>query len=124
MKFKIGEKTYEFKMTNNTVFEIDRKYGNYGEVVNGLMQGVNLYNNALILVSCSCIDTMKVFNKNTREYDEVQEELSREVLIEKLTPEQIESQLVNFAIDLYFEYKGLNKKAKNNKENGQDVKKK
>ena len=45
-KFKIGEEELEFKMTNKTVIDIDEIYDNYGTVINGILFGENIYNNA------------------------------------------------------------------------------
>ncbi|NYC04386.1 hypothetical protein [Clostridium beijerinckii] len=55
-KLKIGEKEYNFKMTNATILKVDDKYGNYGTVLQGIMEGKQFYTNALRLMSCSCID--------------------------------------------------------------------
>lgn len=38
-KLKIGEKEYNFKMTNETILKVDDKYGNYGTVLQGIMEG-------------------------------------------------------------------------------------
>lgn len=90
-KFKIGEEELEFKMTNKTVVDIDELYGNYGTVINGILFGENIYNNAFKLVSASCIN----------------KKLSFEELVEKLTPDQISEEILNFAFDLYADWRGI-----------------
>lgn len=90
-KFKLGSEELEFEMTNQTIFDIDEKYGNYGIVINSLMQSEKLYNNALKIMSCSCV---------TRE-------LSEDEIIEKLTPEQLTIEFVDFVIDIYSDYVGI-----------------
>lgn len=100
MKFQIGNESLNFKMTNQTVFNIDERFDNYGEVINGLMQGKNLYSNAIKLMSCCCIE----------------KELNVNKMIDVLTPEQIHHELVDFALDLYFEYRGIKTKSDKPKE--------
>ncbi|MDK0767067.1 RNA polymerase subunit sigma [Clostridium perfringens] len=90
-KFKIGEEELEFKMTNKTVIDIDEIYNNYGTVINGILFGENIYNNAFKLVSASCISRKLTF----------------EELVENLTPDQISEKIVNFAFDLYADWRGI-----------------
>ena len=54
-KLKIKNETLEFKMTNKTIFDIDEKFENFGEVINGVMYGKNLYNNSLKVLALSLI---------------------------------------------------------------------
>lgn len=91
-KLKIGDKEYTFKMTNMTVLKIDEMSGNYGTVTNGLINSENLYKNSAITVACSCIE----------------KDWKLEEFINSLTVEQINGQLVNMALELYFDYLGLN----------------
>ncbi|ELC8402657.1 MAG: RNA polymerase subunit sigma [Clostridium perfringens] len=90
-KFKIGEEELEFKMTNKTVIDIDEIYDNYGTVINGILFGENIYNNAFKLVSASCISRKLTF----------------EELVENLTPDQISEKILNFAFDLYADWRGI-----------------
>lgn len=90
-KFKIGEEELEFKMTNKTVIDIDEIYNNYGTVINGILFGENIYNNAFKLVSASCISRKLTF----------------EELVENLTPDQISEKILNFAFDLYADWRGI-----------------
>lgn len=90
-KFKISEEELEFKMTNKTVIDIDEIYDNYGTVINGILFGENIYNNAFKLVSASCISRKLTF----------------EELVENLTPDQISEKIVNFAFDLYADWRGI-----------------
>ena len=55
-KFKIGEKEYEFKMTNRTIIKIDEKYKSYGIVLNGIMEGEAMFTSCLKLMICSAKD--------------------------------------------------------------------
>ena len=101
-KFKLNGEELEFLMTNKTILEIDKKSGNFGEVVNGVMYGNKLYTNSIIIVANSCV---------TRE-------LKEEELIEKLTPNQMTKEIVPFATELYLDYMGVkpsNDKSKENK---------
>lgn len=108
MKLLVGNEELNFKMTNQTVFDIDEKFNNYGEVINGIMYTKNLYNNALKIISCCCID----------------KELSLQDLINNLTSTQINEIVVDFALELYFEYRGFKKKDKSKKEVKETSKKK
>ena len=90
-KFKIGEEELEFKMTNKTVIDIDEIYDNYGTVINGILFGENIYNNAFKLVSASWISRKLTF----------------EELVENLTPDQISEKILNFAFDLYADWRGI-----------------
>lgn len=91
---KIGEKEYKFKMTNRTVFKVDDKYGNYGKIISGIMEGEQVYTNVLKLLSCSCIE----------------KEWTIDELLEEATPKQLNLEMPNFAVNLYFDYMGLNDK--------------
>lgn len=104
-QFEINGEVLNFKMTNKTIFKIDEKFDNFGDVINGLMYGKNLYNNALKVMVCSCISNRK--DNNGKEC-----ELTIDELIEKLTPQQITNEIVEFATDLYLDYRGI--KATNN----------
>ena len=108
-KLKIKNETLEFKMTNKTIFDIDEKFENFGEVINGVMYGKNLYNNSLKVLACSCI---------TRE-------LTVKELMDNLDPTQITTEIVNLATMLYFDYMGV-KPQENNSDltNSQENKKK
>lgn len=90
-KLNLAGEELEFKITNKTIFKLDELYGNFGEVINGVMQSNNLYNNSARVVACACI---------TREV--IEEELKN-----KLTAEQITQELVPFAIQLYLDYMGV-----------------
>lgn len=90
-KMIIGTEELEFKMTNKTVIDIDEIYDNYGTVINGILFGENIYNNAFKLVSASCISRKLTF----------------EELVENLTPDQISEKIVNFAFDLYADWRGI-----------------
>ncbi|WP_270599502.1 RNA polymerase subunit sigma [Clostridium baratii] len=108
-KLKIGEEELEFKITNRTIFNIDEKYNNYGDVINGLMEGVQLYNNSLKILCSSCISRR----------------LQIEEVIEKLTPMQVSYELVDFVTQLYLDYMGVKEKSEKNevKEEKEDKKK-
>ncbi|MBS4539826.1 RNA polymerase subunit sigma [Clostridium sp. D2Q-11] len=100
-KMKIGEKEYSFKMTNKTIFKVDEKYGNYGSVIYGLMQGVQYYTNAVKLISCACIE----------------KEWNIEELIELFTSDQLNGDVPNFAAELYFDYIGIEETDKKEEDN-------
>ena len=106
-KFKLGNEELEFEITNKTIFDIDEKYGNYGIVINSLMQNEKLYNNALKIMSCSCV---------TRE-------LSEDEIIEKLTPIQLTQELIKFVIKLYFDYVGIKPESKKDEDKKETKKK-
>ncbi|MEG0180772.1 MAG: RNA polymerase subunit sigma [Peptostreptococcaceae bacterium] len=117
-QFRIGNETLDFKMTNKTIFDIDEKFENFSDVINGLMQGRNLYNNTLKVMVCSCI-SRRVDEKNNEVY------LTIDELIEKLEPAQIVSEIVPFATDLYLDYRGIKKsKTDEKKDNVEENKKK
>lgn len=99
-KFKIGNENLAFEMTNKTIFDIDERFENFGDVINGVMYGKNLYNNALKVMVCSCI---------SKRLDEEQNEnpLTIDELKEKLTPDQVMDEIIPFATDLYFDYRGV-----------------
>lgn len=90
-KQKIGNKEYNFKMTNRTIRKIDEKYGNYGSVIYGLMEGQQYYTNCLKLISMCCIE---------KEWD-------IEELEDAMTAEQYRD-ITTLAVNLYFDYIGLN----------------
>lgn len=99
-KFKIGNENLDFEMTNKTIFDIDERFDNFGDVINGVMYGKNLYNNALKVMVCSCISKRvdKDGNENPLTIDELKE---------KLTPNQVMDEIIPFATDLYFDYRGV-----------------
>ncbi|CEO32970.1 hypothetical protein [Paraclostridium sordellii] len=119
-KFKIGNENLAFEMTNKTIFDIDERFDNFGTVINGVMYGQNVYNNALKVMVCSCI---------SKRFDEEKNEkpLTIDELREKLTPDQIVEEIVNFACDLYYDYRGVKRSTENEKdksENKEESKKK
>lgn len=85
-----------FKMTNKTIMDIDAKYENFGNVINGVMYGKELYNNSLRVLECSCISKRE-------------EPLTIEELIEKLEPKQVVQEIVPLATEIYYEYMGIKK---------------
>lgn len=99
-KFNLAGEELEFKMTNGTIIDIDEKYDNFGDVINGVMYGKKLYGNSIRVISCSCI---------TRE-------LTEEELIEKLTSEQMTKEIVPLATNIYLDYMGV-KQSKEDTEN-------
>ncbi|XZJ40558.1 RNA polymerase subunit sigma [Clostridium perfringens] len=108
-KFKIGEEELEFKMTNQTIFDLDEMYGNFGIIVNSVMQGKEgIYNNALKILCASCVS----------------KELSLDEVKENLTPTQVVQELVSFATDLYLDYMGVKQTSKPKEEIKEDNKKK
>lgn len=111
-KMKIGENEYNFRMTNKTILKIDKKYGNYGTVLQGIMEGKEFYTNALKLISCSCIDKEYVTVNDKK--IEITKEFSVEELTDLLTPQQLNNEIPGFATNLYFDYMGIND-TKNNK---------
>ncbi|HBJ2612671.1 TPA: RNA polymerase subunit sigma [Clostridium botulinum] len=121
-KMKIGNKEYSFKMTNRAVLEIDRKYGNYALVVNGIMEGKQFYNNSIKLLSCCCVD--KEIKEIDGEKIKTTKEFTIDELIENLTPEQINTELIDFVLDLYWDYMGVNEIEENQvKEENKDQEK-
>ncbi|WP_238899462.1 RNA polymerase subunit sigma [Clostridium sp. YIM B02500] len=117
-KLKIGENEYNFKMTNETILKVDDKYGNYGTVLQGIMEGKQFYTNALRLMSCSCIDKETGNDKKV----ERTKEFSIEELINLLKPQQLNNEIPEFVKNLYFDYIGIDTSVKkkdsklNNKE--------
>lgn len=87
----VNEEVLKFKMTNKTIFNIDEMFDNFGDVINGVMYGKNLYNNSLKVIVASCI---------TRD-------ISIDELLEKLTPKQITNEIVILATNIYFDYMGV-----------------
>ena len=109
-KLKIGENEYNFKMTNETILKVDDKYGNYGTVLQGIMEGKQFYTNALRLMSCSCIDKeCKIVND--KEVEKAKE-FSITELINLLTPQQLNNEIPAFVKNLYFDYMGIDTSAK------------
>lgn len=92
-KFKVGDEEFTFKITNKTILKVDETFDNYGKVIDGLMQGKQFYTNALRLLCCSCIE----------------KEFTLEELADQLTPEQMNLEMPDFAVNLYFDYIGINK---------------
>jgi len=90
-KQTIGNKEYSFKITNKTIRKIDEKYGNYGSILYGLMEGKQFYTNALKLISMSCIE---------KEWD-------IEELEDAMTGQQYQ-EITVLAVDLYLDYMGIN----------------
>ena len=119
-KQKIGSKEYSFRMFNRTIRRIDEKYGNYGSIIYGIMKGEEYYTNALKLVSMCCIDKEKVLTDKGI-YEEKTKEWGIEELEDIITGPQYQD-ITNLAVDLYFDYMGLNEeetedtKGKNEKE--------
>lgn len=112
-KLTIGEQEYSFKITNQTILKIDRKYGNYGTVLQGIMEGIEFYTNALKLLSCSCIDKeCEIINDKKIEKNK---EFSVEELADLLTPKQLNNEIPGFVTNLYFDYMGINDKKENKK---------
>lgn len=99
-KMKINNKEYSFRMTNKTIFKIDEKYGNYGTVFEGIMEGKQFYTNALKLLSCSCIE-------KEWDFDE---------LAEELTGAQLTYEIPSFVTELYFNYIGVGDEKENKTE--------
>ena len=103
-----GEKL-EFEMTNRTIFEIDERFDNFGFVINGLMYGQNVYNNALKVLVCSCV-TNRLDEKKQKK------ELTIEELKEKLTADQVMDEIIDLATNMYYEYRGVKTKEENSDE--------
>ena len=93
------ETEYSFKMVNRTVLKIDAKYGNYGTILDGIMNGKEFMSNALKLLSCCCLE----------------KEFEVEELADLLTPRQLNYEIPSFVTNLYFDYMGIND-TKNEKE--------
>lgn len=114
-KQKIGNKEYSFKMTNKTIRKIDEKYGNYGSVIYGLMEGQQFYTNALKLVSVCCVDKEKVLtNEEDQKYEEKIKEWDIEELEDEMTAEQYRD-ITILAVELYLDYMGLNEENEEDK---------
>ncbi|HIG0362064.1 TPA: RNA polymerase subunit sigma [Clostridium sporogenes] len=105
-KQKIGDKEHGFRMVNKTIRKIDEKYGNYGDVIFGLMEGKQFYTNALKLISMCCID---------KEWDieELEEEMSSEQYRE----------ITVLAVELYLDYMGLNEETEEERVEKKEVEK-
>ncbi len=108
-KFKIGNENLDFEMTNKTIFDIDERFDNFGDVINGVMYGKNLYNNALKVMVCSCISKRVDADGN-------ENPLTIDELKEKLTPDKVMNGIIPLATDLYFDYRGIKRSSetKNN----------
>ena len=113
-KFKVGNENLAFEMTNKTIFDIDERFDNFGDVINGVMYGKNLYNNALKVMVCSCV---------SKRHDEDKNEipLTIDELKEKLTPDQIVDEIVNFACDLYYDYRGVKRSTNSKKDSSKNT---
>lgn len=98
-KLLIDDIEYNFKMVNRTILKIDSKYGNYGSILDGIMNGKEFMSNALKLLSCCCLE----------------KEFEIEELADLLTPKQLNYEIPSFVTNLYFDYMGING-TKNNKE--------
>ncbi|MGO5075186.1 RNA polymerase subunit sigma [Clostridium sporogenes] len=115
-KQKIGNKEYSFKMTNKTIRKIDEKYGNYGDVIFGLMEARQFYTNSLKLISMCCIDKEKVLvDKVENKYEEKTKEWDIEELEDIITAQQYQ-EITDLAADLYLDYMGLNEEPEEEKE--------
>lgn len=116
-KFKIGNENLDFEMTNKTIFDIDERFDNFGNVINGVMYGQNLYNNALKVMICSCISKRvdAQGNENLLTIDELKE---------KLTPDQVMNEIISFATDLYFDYRGIKTSNNTDEDKSENNKKK
>lgn len=106
----LGNEKLKFEMTNGTYLFLDSKYGSVGRVINSIMYGVRgfedgenkpesfgadgMLNNSLKVLSASCI---------TRE-------LSIKELEENLTPSQLVTEILALAVNIYFDYRGINEK--------------
>lgn len=123
-KLKIGQKEYNFKLTNKTVFELDEVYGNWARIYNGVMSGENAFNNALKIISLSCVDTTKEFNKETREYEQKRTVFTPEGLMMNLTPQQVTFEIVNFACGLIYDYMGVKEISEEEQKEESNTKKK
>lgn len=106
-KQMIGDKEYSFKMVNRTIRKIDEKYGNYGSVIYGIMEGVQYCTNCLKLVSMCCIE----------------KEWEIEELEDTMTAEQYQEMTV-LAVELYLDYMGLNEENEEEKTEKKTSKKK
>lgn len=104
--FRVGKEVLSFEMTNKTIFDIDERFDNFGTVINGVMYGQNVYNNALKVMVCSCISKRLDEDKNEKP-------LTIDELREKLTPDQIVEEIVTFACDLYYDYRGVKRSTEN-----------
>lgn len=114
-KQKIGNKEYSFKMTNKTIRKIDEKYGNYGDVIFGMMKGIQFYTNSLKLISMCCIDKETVLvDKVKKKYEEKIKEWDMEELEDIITAQQYQ-EITELAADLYLDYMGLNEESKEEK---------
>lgn len=112
-KQKIGDKEYSFKMVNKTIRKLDEKYGNYADIVYGIMEGEQYYTNCLRLISMCCIDKDKEGNVK---------EFSIEELEYTMTAEQYR-EITVLAVELYLDYMGLNEDSEEEKTEKNEIKK-
>lgn len=97
--------TLQFEMTNRSIFKIDEEFNNFGEVINGLMFGKNLYTNAIRILVGSCISRSE------------ENKLTVDELIDNLTSEQITQDIIPLAQNLYLEdYRGIKEESSDSKE--------
>lgn len=113
-KFKVGNENLDFEMTNKTIFDIDERFDNFGAVINGLMYGQNVYNNALKVMLCSC--TSKRVDKDGEDNPLTIDELKA-----KLTPDQIVDEIVPFTSGLYYDYRGVKRSANNENDSSKNT---
>ncbi|NKF05304.1 RNA polymerase subunit sigma [Clostridium gasigenes] len=100
-KYKIGEKEFEFKITNRTILKIESKYGNYADVFKSLIENREITTTSLKLLLCSSVDA--TFN-----YTDV------EGLADDLTFIQM-NEVPLFVTEMYLDYMGINTDLKENK---------
>ncbi|KEI02908.1 RNA polymerase subunit sigma [Clostridium botulinum C/D] len=87
---KINGITYHFKVTNRSILRIDEKYGQYPQILKGMMEGEDFFTNSLKILSCSCME---------KEWD-------LDELIDSLTGQQLSFIVPSLATDVFFEYMG------------------
>lgn len=92
-QFQIGDQTHTFTLNMKSFIKADEKYGNYGTILKGIMEGDQFYTNCLKLLTVACQD----------------KELEFDELVEKITNEQV-SKLDQFVIDLYADFRGIESK--------------
>lgn len=105
-KMKIGNEEYNFKMTNLTILKIDEAFGNYGTVLQGLMEGERFYTNSLKIMACSCLE----------------KEWELKELVEQLSNEQMNNEIPIFATNLYLDFIGTKSEETEGKEEGKNQK--
>lgn len=114
--FRVGKEVLSFEITNKTIFDIDERFDNFGNVINGVMYGKNLYNNALKVMVCACISKRLDDDKN-------EIPLTIDELMGKLEPDQVISEIVPFATDLYLDYRGIKQSSDDKSDEKEDKKK-